>query len=195
MQKLLQVNLGLKKEKKWSFAVCVILLAGLFLSLTLQFFLTGFSFNTNRAVDYNLFVTLLKAVLIVSTAAVANWAVCTLIDGKGKLVDIFGVLIYSLLPLIFSILVYVLLSRVLCLEEEAFLSLVIIIGWIWTGLLMFVGSMTIHEFTFKKTVLSVIMTFLGIAVIIFLAVLFVGLINQVISFIKAIASEAVMMNS
>ena len=185
----------LKKEKKWSFAVCVILLAGLFLSLTLQFFLTGFSFNTNRAVDYNLFVTLLKAVLIVSTAAVANWAVCTLIDGKGKLVDIFGVLIYSLLPLIFSILVYVLLSRVLCLEEEAFLSLVIIIGWIWTGLLMFVGSMTIHEFTFKKTVLSVIMTFLGIAVIIFLAVLFVGLINQVISFIKAIASEAVMMNS
>lgn len=185
----------LKKEKKWSFAVCAILLAGLFLSLTLRWFATGFSFNMNRAIDYNIFVTLLKAVLIVSTAAVANWAVCTLIDGKGKLVDIFGMLIYSLLPLILSILLYVLLSRVLCLEEVAFLTLVAVLGWIWTGLLMFTGSMTIHEFSFKKTVLSVILTFLGIAIIIFLAILFVGLVNQVINFVKAIASESVMMGA
>ena len=185
----------LKKEKKWSFAVCVILLTGLFLTLTLRWFATGFSFNMNRAVDYNLFVTLLKAVLIVSTAAVANWAVCTLIDGKGKLVDIFGTLIYSLLPLILSFLVYVLLSRVLCLEEVAFLNLVVILGWIWSGILMFAGSMTIHEFTFKKTVLSVVLTFLGIAIIIFLAILFVGLLNQVINFVKAIVSESAMMRS
>ena len=185
----------LKKEKKWSFTVCVVLLIGLFLTLTMRWFLTGFCFNMNRAVDYNLFVTLLQAVLIVSTAAIANWAVCTLIDGKGKLVDIFGTMIYSLLPLILSILLYVLLSRVLCLEEEAFLNVITVVGWTWTGIIMFVGFMTIHEFSFRKTVLSVIMTFLGIAVIIFLAILFAGLVNQVVSFVKSIVSEAVVMGS
>ena len=68
-----------------------------------------------------------------------------------------------------------------------------IIGIIWSGILVYVGFMTIHEFSFKKTALSVIMTVLGIAIIIFLAVLFVGLIQQVISFVKAVYSEAVMM--
>ena len=53
--------------------------------------------------------------------------------------------------------------------------------------------MTIHQFSFGKTVLSIIMTVIGIAIIIFLAVLFVGLLQQVISFFKSVWSEAVMM--
>ena len=60
-------------------------------------------------------------------------------------------------------------------------------------MLIFTGFMTIHQFSFGKTVLSIIMTVIGIAIIIFLAVLFVGLLQQVISFFKSVWSEAVMM--
>lgn len=101
-------------------------------------------------------------------------------------------LTYSLLPYIFFLLIYVLLSNAMTLDEASLLAAIKIIGIVWSGILIFVGFMTIHEFSFKKTLLSIIMTVIGIAVIIFLAVLFVGLLQQVISFFKSVWSEAVM---
>ena len=184
----------LKKEKRWSLPLSVGILVLLFLTLTAQWFLTGFSFNTNRPADYNVFITLLQSFLIVGVTVVANWAVCTLIEGKGKFIDIFCMIVYSLLPLIFSKILYVILSSVFTLEEAAFLTAIEILGIAWTAILIFAGFMSIHEFTFKKTVLSIIMTVLGIAIIIFLAIMFVGLLQQVVSFFKSIWSEAVMMS-
>ena len=183
----------LKREKKWFMPTALGILALLFFTLTAKWFWTGFSFNTNRALDYNVFVTFLQAFLIVSVTAIANWAVCTLMQGKGRLIDIFCTLAYGLMPYVLSQILYVLLSRVLSLDEEAFLTAVTILGIGWSACLIFAGFMEIHEFSFKETVASVILTVIGIAVILFLAVLFVGLLEQVASFFKAIASEAVMM--
>ncbi len=183
----------LKKEKLWSLTISFGILVSLFLTLTAKWFLTGFSFNTNRPIDYNVFITFLQAFLIVSVSAIANWAVCTLIEGKGKLIDIFCMMVYSLLPLIFCEIIGIVLSNTFTLEEQAFLVAFEAFGVLYSAALIFVGFMSIHEFSFKKTVLSIIMTVIGIAIIIFLAVLFVGLLQQVVSFFESIWSEAVMM--
>lgn len=184
----------LKREKKWFMPAALGILGLLFFTLTAKWFLTGFSFNTNRALDYNVFVTFLQAFLIVSVTAIANWAVCTLMQGKGRLIDIFCTLAYGLLPYVFSQILYVILSRALTLDEEAFLTAITIIGVSWSACLIFAGFMEIHQFSFKETVASIVLTVIGIAVIIFLAVLFVGLLEQVVSFFQAIASEAVMIS-
>lgn len=184
----------LKKEKQWSVALCFGILTALFLTLTAKWFLTGFSYNTNRPIDYNVFITLLQAFLIVLVAAFANWGACTLIEGKGKLVDIISTIIYSLVPMIFAELLFVVLSSVFTLEESAFLYTIEILGYAWVAVVMLAGLMSIHEFTFSKTVLSVILTFIGIAIIIFLAILFVGLLQQVVSFFKSLWSEAIIMS-
>ena len=73
-----------------------------------------------QALDYNVFVTFLQAFLIVSVTAIANWAVCTLMQGKGRLIDIFCTLAYGLLPYIFSQLLYVILSRACLLYTSTF---------------------------------------------------------------------------
>ena len=182
----------LKKEKKWSLVLMILILVALFLTLTAKWFFTGFSFNHNRALDYNVFITLLQAFAVVGVCAIANWAVCTLIDGKGRLIDIVGMLIYSLVPYIISLIISVLLSKILTLDEAAFLVAIEMLGIIWSGVLIFVGFMSIHQFSFSKNVLSIILTVLGIAIIIFLGILFVGLLQQVISFFKSIWSEAIM---
>ena len=112
---------------------------------------------------------------------------------EDKLVDIVCMLTYSLVPFIITQLAGIVFSNVLTLDEGAFLAAVEILGIVWSGVLIFTGFMTIHQFSFGKTVLSIIMTVIGIAIIIFLAVLFVGLLQQVISFFKSVWSEAVMM--
>lgn len=184
----------LKLQKGWSVGLSFGILASMFLALTAKWFLTGFSFNTERAIDYNVFITLLQAFGIICVCAIANWAVCTLIEGKGRLIDIFCMMCYAMLPYVISQFVYVILSNVMTLEEQAFLTAVELCGIIWSGILIFVGFMTIHQFSFSKNVLSIIITVFGIAVIIFLAIMFVGLMQQVVSFIKSIWSEIVIMS-
>ena len=184
----------LKLKKAWSLPLALGILVVFFWALTGKWFLTGFSFNTNRPLDYNVFITLLQSFLIVGVTAIANWAVCTLIEGKGKLIDIVCMLVYSLVPYIISIFVSTIASNVLTLDEAAFITAIDIIGIAWSGVLIFVGFMTIHQFSFKKNILSIFMTILGIAIIIFLVVLFVGLLEQVSSFFESIWSEAVMIS-
>lgn len=123
---------------------------------------------------------------------IANWAVCTLIEGKGRLIDIFGVTVYSLLPFIVSLLVCVLLSNGMTLEEEAFLLFIRVLGMTWSGVLLFTGFMsTTVQFFQNRAFLP--LTVAGIAVMIFLAILFVGLMQQVVSFIQSIWSEWITM--
>lgn len=184
---------GLKKKRQWSMALSLGILAALFLTLTASWFLTGFSFNQNRASDYNLFITLLQAFGVIAVCTIANWAVCTLIEGKGRLVDIFCMIAYSLVPYILAELLCVVLSNTMTLEEDAFLTAVRLAGVLWSAVLIFVGSMSIHQFSFAKNVLSFILTAVGVAIILFLAILFVGLMQQVVSFIQAIWSEAAIM--
>lgn len=184
---------SLKRRKAWSVPLAFGMLTILFLSLTASWFLTGFSFNENRVSDYNVFITLLQAYGVAIVWVIANWAVCTLIEGKGRLIDIFGVTVYSLLPFIVSLLVCVLLSNGMTLEEEAFLLFIRVLGMTWSGVLLFTGFMSIHQFSFSKTVLSFLLTVAGIAVMIFLAILFVGLMQQVVSFIQSIWSEWITM--
>lgn len=184
---------SLKKKRGWSLGLSLGIFAALFLALTANWFLTGFSFNQNRASDYNVFITLLQAFGVAAVCSVANWAVCTLIEGKGRLIDIFCMIAYSLLPYILSVFVCVILSNTMTLEEQAFLTAVRLAGIIWSAVLIFAGSMSIHQFSFSKNLLSFIMTAIGVAIIIFLAILFVGLMQQVISFVKSICSEAAIM--
>lgn len=184
---------GLKLRRGWSLPLAFGMLTVLFLSLTASWFLTGFSFNENRASDYNVFITLLQAYGIAFVWVIANWAVCTLIEGKGRLIDIFGTTVYGLLPFILSLLICVVLSNVMTQEEAAFLTFIRIFGIAWSGILIFTGFMSIHQFSFSKTVLSILLTLVGIAIMIFLAILFVGLMQQVISFIRSIWSEIVIM--
>ena len=87
----------------------------------------------------------------------------------------------------------VLLSNVMTQEEAAFLTFIRIFGIAWSGVLVFTGFMSIHQFSFSKTVLSILLTLVGIAIMIFLAILFVGLMQQVVSFIQSICSELIIM--
>ncbi len=184
---------NLKLRKGWSIPLAFGMLTVLFLTLTASWFWTGFSFNTNRASDYNVFITLLQAYGIVFVWVIANWAVCTLIEGKGRLIDIFGTTVYSLLPFIVALILRIVVSNVMTQDESAFLYFIQVFGIIWSVVLIFTGFMSIHEFSFSKTILSFLLTLMGIAIMIFLAILFVGLMQQVISFIESIWSELVMM--
>ena len=160
-----------------------------FLLKTCQFFYTGFSFNMNRPLDYDFFVTLFFSVGLFILFVSSNWSVCTLLDGKGSLKEIMSVCAYSMLPYLVSILLSTMLSNILTVEEATFISLVTVIGLLWSALLLVIGLQSIHQYSFLKTISSIIMTVIGMFIIVFLIVLFYTLLHQTVNFVRSVMSE------
>lgn len=166
-----------------------IIVAVWFIAATLSYFFTGFSFNENRAVDFNVFYTLLQTAGLFLIFVIANYGLASFMTGKGKLREIVTVTAYSLIPYIVSILINTAFSNILTRDEGMFMSIITAVGLLWTFFMLFAGLMTVHQYSVGKTVLSFLITVFGMLVIIFLAVLFITLYAQVLSFVDSIVRE------
>jgi tetratricopeptide (TPR) repeat protein len=168
-----------------------IIIAWFFTELV-RYFATGVPFNTNQAIDFNPLITLTRTVGIFVLFAVANWAMCTLLDGKGTFKEIIATVSYSLIPYILSIFINTCMSNALVIEESVFMGIVSTIGIMWSFLLLFCGLLSIHQYSFSKTIFSIILTLLGIVIIVFLIILLYGLLQQAFNFLISVYNEALL---
>lgn len=165
------------------------IVAAFFFIRVISFFFTGFCFNENNPVDYDLLSSLAGTVLLFALFVVSTWAITTFLGGKGKLAEIIAVCAYSMTPYLASQLINTVLSNFLTLQEAAFISIIGFIGAFWSVLLLLMGMATIQEYSFMKTVLSVILTIIGMLVIALIIMLFFSLMQQSISFIYSLWYE------
>lgn len=172
-----------------SLGAAAIIVSGWFLIRTLAFFSTGFAFNNNRPIDYSFFTTLFFTVGLYVLFVVSNWSVCTLLNGKGNFKTIVVTTAYSMIPYLICEIIKVGMSNVLVLEESAFIGFVGIMGLLWSGIVLFIGLSTVHEYSFKETIGSVLLTILFMALICFLLILFYTLIQQLVNFIRSAMIE------
>ncbi len=179
----------LKFKKNGSTIYATLLLLAYSVSAIIQEVATGFIYSTLRIKDFNILTVLCTSGLMVLLFVVANWALCTLLNGEGRLVDIYIMTCYNLTPLIFYNLFSTALSRVLISSEFAFVSIVGVCCTIWFVALMFYGAMTIHNYSFWGTLLNLIASLVAMAVIFFLIFLFVVLIQQLYVFVLTIYTE------
>ena len=143
----------------------------------------------NRAQDFNVIIELAKTFGLITVFVVANWAICTITDGKGKPMEILYTAAYSLIPYVTAQIIKMVLTHILTGEETIIISIITGIGLIWSGLVMFVGLLTIHEYSVGKAVFSVLLTIFGMLVILLLIVMFYTLMGQTLSFVQSIIQE------
>ena len=120
---------------------------------------------------------------------IANWCLTTLFDGEGSIRDIYIATCYSLFPLPAFFVLTTLLSNIVTAEEASLLTLAMGVAFFWVGFLLFFGMMVIHDYTLFKNVLTVIASIVGMAFIMFIAVLFSSLLGKIVSFISSIIIE------
>lgn len=152
---------------------------------------TGFIFNKNKIFDMNSFSLFMASILPVVLFFVSNWSTTSLMNGKGKLKDIYIVTCYSLITLILFETVTVVLSNGIIMEEGSILTAFGYMGKIWFCLLIFSGLCTIHEYGAFKNILTLLVTVIAAIIIIFLCVLYLSLIQKVFSFVTTIATEVI----
>ena len=178
-----------KIEKKGKMWVSIVILLMYVLMEILAYQYEGIITNTNNPQKFNSIQILIYGVLPPIVLAVANWSVTTLLDGKGKMKEIFMMICYSLFPITVFGFLNILLSNVMTLDEAQFITLINIIGWVLTGIMAFMGLVVIHEYGVGKTIWSIILTIVATLIIAFIALLVFDLVQQMYGFVYSLYKE------
>ncbi len=149
----------------------------------------AFIFNYQYNVPLEIIKEVAVVVLPVFLFCLANWSITTLMDGKGTFKDIFLVTCYSLMPLIIFMFVTPILSHLLSLNELAYLTIIDFTGYAWMFIMLYVGIQEIHEYSGGKMIGTLVLTAIGAAIIVFIALLFFSLLQELGSFVYSLYRE------
>lgn len=179
----------LKHEKRGSVKASIVILISLILTFIFRRQLTGFLFNHNDLKRLNIFNEVMSVVIPFVLWCVANWCLTTLMDGEGSFKDIFIATAYALVPLVLINIPLILVSRMLILEEGSFYSFFLSVSVFWSGALIVLGTMTVHQYSMAKTIVTSLLIIVGMGLIIFIGLLFFSLLQQMFGFVYVIYRE------
>ena len=179
----------MKYYKLWPIWPTVIILLCWFAAEVLSAYGTDFKFNYRNLREINILYTLGATIGLYLLFVMVNWAVTTLMDGKGKLREIFCATSYALIPYVAAKVICVCLSHFVIMEEGAFLTVIEAFALLYSVFLFMAAMMTIHDYTLLKAVCAVALSAAGIVFVLFLLVLFFGLLQQVTLFAQTIYME------
>jgi len=179
----------MKYQKTGSVGIATFLAFLWFIISSFERQFTNFRFNSFDIENTNVIYIFISTFVMFLFFCIANWSLCTLLDGEGTLREIWICTGYALAPMITMMLITVLLSNILSVSEGAFIVMANTVGFIWTGLLLFFGMMQIHRYNVKMTVFSIAGSFVGLVLILFLSFLIILLFQQMFAFLKSVYEE------
>lgn len=183
-----------KREKRASLKVSIVFIAILVLLNILVFQYSGFEVNNRDIRDLNSFAEILYIIGPIVLIAISNWSVTTLVDGKGKLKEIFMMISYSLFPMIWATGVALVLSNFLTGDELTFYYLILSVGSFLMGYMVFFGMISIHEFGLLKCLLTILFTLIAAGIIVFVLLLSYDLFQRMYGFLYTIYREITLRN-
>ena len=120
-----------------------------------------------------------------------NYLVTSINDGNGTLKQIFMIPAYGILPTIGALLLVTAVSHVLTYNESFLLTLVMIAGIAWSVVIVFIGLQTIHEYSFKETVMSLLLTLVFMLIIAIVCIILSMMWNSLRSFLTSVGKELI----
>lgn len=181
----------LKSRQRGSLYSAFFLLAVAFLVYMADILGRGFIFNQNSLSALSpLLLTILFFVSFFLFAA-ANYMVSTINDGEGTLTNLLIVLSYSLVPYVILTPVSILLSYVLTQNEAFVVTLVWVLGIVWSAVLVFLAVMHIHNFSTKYTIKNILLTFFFVIVALVAVAILYLIWDKAIEFVNEVSAEVI----
>jgi hypothetical protein len=179
----------LTHEKRGSVAAANIIAVTAVIVEVLRLTLTNFQFVTVNMEYFNSIIVALRILLPIGLWTVANWSLTTLMDGKGRMFEIYMGVCYALTPYVIINIIMIVLSQFITFEEGAIYWVLAGFSALWTGLLILAAMMMIHDYSLVKTVLSSLLTVVGMGVMVFVFVIFFSLVSDAIAYFISLYKE------
>ena len=181
--------LELRANKKGSTTVVLItVVLWLFVELFYRA-ATGYDMNQFEAADTSLLRTAVVTVLMFVMVCLSNWSICTLMEGKGRMIDICVVAANALVPYIIVRFITTILSWFFAGDEQVFLTYAVTVSQIWGAIIAFSGLQEMHEYSFLKTICSIILTIVALIIMFFIVLMVLILFEQLYFFVVTVIFE------
>lgn len=182
-------ELKYEQNRKTSLILSFVILSLMALTNILSSQYSGFLVHPYNPDEMNSLMEILYVAVPVLFWCVANWSLTTLMDGEGKFAEIFASTCFALIPMILIRFPWIWLSNAITLQEAAFYYFSESVAVLWSLYLLFVGNMTVHQFTPAKTIGTMLLTIVAMGFLAFICLLFFSLLQQIVSFITVIYQE------
>lgn len=134
--------------------------------------------------------TIMFAVIgLVAVFVLCNYLVSAINDGEGTFADIYKLTGYSLLPMIICLPISVAISYGLTLNEQVVLTLLKGIGFFGSALILVIGLLETHNYTFGQTVKNILLTIIFMVLFIIICIVIVVMLDQIKTLIEQIWRE------
>ncbi len=178
----------MKHEKRGSVRAGTTILAVTIFAFYYQGIGQGYIMNPTG--EYTTIISSVLGVVVpLALWVIANWCLTTLFDGEGSIKDVYIATTYALTPLPLLLIPTTIASNFVLDNEVAIITLISAIGFIWAGMLIFLGSMVTHDYTMGKNVLTSCGTIVGMVIIMFIALLFSTLLTKMVGFVSNVVTE------
>ena len=123
--------------------------------------------------------------------ALCNYLAASINDGEGTLKGVALSVVYGAVPLMVSLFAITALSYCVTANEAFFLDVLLWGGGIWTVVLIFLGLQTIHNYSGKEMVKSLLITILFMFIVVLVVLVVTIMCEQVMKFLSTIGKELV----
>ena len=151
----------------------------------------GFIYQYTKVEDMDMGAVVVGFFAILILFIVCNYLVTSITDGDGTLKQVYMIPAYGLMPVMICMLATIGMSYVLTYNESFILTVIMIIGLVWSVAVIFEGLSTVHDYDFKNTVVSLLITavFMLIAAIVVLVVIIMW--EQLYDFLLTVGKEII----
>lgn len=149
----------------------------------------GFIYQMQDVQDMDIGFIALGFWALLGLFILCNYLVTSINDGNGTLKQIFMVPAYGSLPAMVALLTVTVVSYGLTYNESFLLTIIMIVGIVWSLVTIFLGLQTIHEYSFKETVTSIFLTLTFMLIIAVVLIILSIMWNSLWSFITSVGKE------
>ena len=181
----------IRHKDRGSVPIAIILVMLFGFSFTGIRLLASFVVNDLDPRNINLAYELLGVLVFYLLICVSNWSITCLMSGEGRLKDITIAIGYGTVPITFSLVLATIVSQYIADDEQAFYTLILVVGIAYGVIMMLIGIMQVHNYTLGKTILTLLLTFVAMFIIVFLVLLLSNLLGMVYNFFHSIYTELI----
>ncbi len=175
--------------KKGTVLGASILYVLMFIAFMLYMLGKGFIYQYYDVQDLDISSIVVGFFAIIILFVICNYLVTSINDGQGSLKQVYMLVAYALLPLIIAFFGITAVSYFVTTNEAFFLSVGLVIGVVWTIILLYIGLQTVHNYTAGETIKSILLTFLLIFVVVVVIMIVTIMWDQVWTFLSTIGEE------
>lgn len=182
---------AVRYQNMGSVKITIGMMAAFFVSSVLAAICSNFRYTSFDEASFSSLFQILKTIGLILLWSLANWGISVLLQGIGKFKHVLIVTSYSVLPLVICNFVSVPLSYLITSPTSTLMSGLNLVAMIWTGIVLTIGLMRVHNFTFPRFAASVAGGLFFMVLILLVAFIFGILITQLGGFVITILMETI----